>query len=306
MSRRLRFIPEGGALVDVTCRTIHGRYLLRPGHELNEIVLGILGRAQKRFEVRLFAFAFMSNHFHLLLWAEDAWQLSGFMNLLNSKLAREAGRLYGWRDKIWSRRYQDIVVSTEEAAQIDRLRYVLAQGCKEGLVERPRDWPGVHSAQALVAGTTLEGYWFDRTREQSARRRGEEVNRLQFAEPETVALEPLPCWSDLEPEVWRERVAALVAEIEAEAEAKRNATGVTPPGPAAIRGQRPHDHPNKIKKSAAPMFHAASKKARLELYQAYALFANAFREASEKLREGDRTVAFPPWSFPPALPFVRG
>ncbi len=54
------------------------------------------------------------------------------------------------------------------------------------------------------------------------------------------------------------------------------------------------------------MFHAASKKARLDLYQAYAWFANVFREASEKLRKGDRAAIFPPWSFPPALPFVRG
>ncbi|MCP4538997.1 MAG: hypothetical protein GY832_17820 [Chloroflexi bacterium] len=35
MSRRLRHVPKGepyedGTLVEVTCRTIHGRYLLRP------------------------------------------------------------------------------------------------------------------------------------------------------------------------------------------------------------------------------------------------------------------------------------
>jgi hypothetical protein len=29
-----------------------------------------------------------------------------------------------------------------------------------------------------------------------------------------------------------------------------------------------------------------------------------FREAAEKLREGDRSASFPPGSFPPALPFV--
>jgi hypothetical protein len=246
----------------------------------------------------------MSNHYHLLLWANDAWELAAFMALFNSKLAREAGCLHGWRDKVWARRYSSIVVSEEEA-QIDRLRYVLAHGCKEGLVER-RDWPGVHAAQALIEGMTLDGYWFDRTREQSARRRGEEFDRLRFAEPETVTLEPLPCWSHLPPEVWRERVAALVGEIEAEAEARRKATGMTPPGPAAIRNQRPHDKPNRIKKSAAPMFHAASKKVRLELYRAYAWFVNVYREASEKLCEGDRAANFPPWSFPPALPFVRG
>jgi hypothetical protein len=228
------------------------------------------------------------------------------MNLFSSKLAREVGRLHGWREKIWSRRYQSIVVSSEEAAQIDRLRYVLAHGCKEGLVERPRDWPGVHAVRALVEGVPLEGYWFDRTREQAARRRGEEFNRLKFASPEVVHLEPLPCWAHLFPEAWRERVAALVAGIEAEAEAQRKRTGISPPGPAAIRNQRPHDRPNRIKKSPAPMFHAASKRARLELYQAYAWFANVFREASEKLRAGDSTASFPPWSFPPALPFVRG
>jgi hypothetical protein len=47
MSRPLRFIPEEGALVEITCRTIHSRYLLRPDPTLNEIVLGVLGRAQR-------------------------------------------------------------------------------------------------------------------------------------------------------------------------------------------------------------------------------------------------------------------
>ena len=39
MARRLRFIPEGGALVEVTCRTIHGRFLLKSSRRLNQIVL---------------------------------------------------------------------------------------------------------------------------------------------------------------------------------------------------------------------------------------------------------------------------
>jgi hypothetical protein len=85
---------------------------------------------------------------------------------------REAGRLHGWEDKIWSRRYQAIVVSPEEAAQIERLGYVLSNGCKEGPVARPQDWPGVHSARALVQGAALTGTWFDRTQEYAARRRG--------------------------------------------------------------------------------------------------------------------------------------
>jgi len=63
MSRRLRFIPEGGALVEVTCRTVHGRLLLRPRPELNEIIVGILARAQQRYEVSVCAYIFLSNHY---------------------------------------------------------------------------------------------------------------------------------------------------------------------------------------------------------------------------------------------------
>ena len=43
-----------------------------------------------------------------------------------------------------------------------------------------------------------------------------------------------------------------------------------------------------------------------ELWEAYAWFVAAFREAAEKLRAGDRNAAFPIGSFPPGLPFVGG
>ena len=77
-------------------------------------------------------------------------------------------------------------------------------------------------------------------------------------------------------------------------------------GASAIRGQHPFDRPAKSKKSPAPLFHAASKVVRRELYEMYRWFVAAFREASKKLRAGNRTVSFPAGSFPPALPFVAG
>ena len=45
--------------------------------------------APRGFE--LHAFAFLSNHFHLLLTVSDSQRLASFMNYLNSNLAREAG-----------------------------------------------------------------------------------------------------------------------------------------------------------------------------------------------------------------------
>jgi hypothetical protein len=306
MSRRLRYIPEGGALVEVTCRTIHSRFLLRPSPELNDIVVGVLGRAQRLYPIRVCHHVFASTHFHLLLDVDDALQLARFMRHVNSNLARKVGRLVGWREKLWSRRYQAIVVSNEDAAQIERLRYGLAHGVKEGLVERVTDWPGVHGARTLMTGEAVEGYWFDGTQEYAARRRGEDFDRMRFATLETLTLSPLPCWKHLPEEKWRRLVAELVAEIELEAAARRQRTGRQVLGASAVRGQHPFDRPKKPKKSPAPLFHAASKAARQELYTAYRWFVVTFREAAKKLWAGNLTVPFPTGSFPPALPFVAG
>jgi hypothetical protein len=184
------------------------------------------------------------------------------------------------------------------------MTYLLANGVKEGLVEKVRDWPGVDCVRAIVDGEPLTGYWFDRTKEHAARLRGEDFDRLKYATVETLTFDPLPCWAHLSPEVYRERIRELVDQIDAEAAAQRAATPSTPPGPDAIRSQNPFDRPKRPKKSAAPLFHAASKEVRWAMWEVYGLFVAAFRGAAEKLKRGDLTVPFPPGSFPPPRQFV--
>jgi REP element-mobilizing transposase RayT len=230
MGRRIRYVPEGGGLFMVTCRTIHGRLLFRPSPELNEIFVGVLARAQRRYGVSVSSVVCLSNHYHLTLRVDSSLRLARFMGFLNSNLGREIGRLRQWPDKVFSRRYQATLISDEEAAQVERLKYILSHGCKEDLVERPGDWPGVHCVEALTQGTPLTGYWFDRTQEFAARRRRENYDRLRYATLETLVFDPLPCWSHLCPEQYRQRILALVAEIEEEAFLRRSRTGTRPLG----------------------------------------------------------------------------
>ena len=304
MSRLLRFIPEPQTLVEVTTRTVQSRFLLRPSQEVNEIVVGVLGRAQRLYEMEVVAFAVLSNHYHLLLRVESVKQLADFMAYFNSNLAREIGRRITWRDKFWSRRFRAVVVSHEEGAQRGRLKYILAHGTKENLVQRPRDWPGVHAVRALLEDEPIEGYWFDRTKEYGASRRGQEFERLRFATRETVTLSPLPCWEHLPAEQQKARVEEVVQEIEAEAAERRKETSIAPLGAGAIQRQDPHSCPIKTEKSPAPFFHAVRQCVQKELHDAYRRFLGAFREAAERLREGDRNALFPEGCFPPALPFV--
>jgi hypothetical protein len=226
------------------------------------------------------------------------------MNYFNSNLAREAGRISGWKEKFWGRRYQAIVISEEEAAQADRLRYLLSHGCKEGLVARPQQWPGAHCVKALVTGQRLQGLWFDRTLEYAARTQRQRFDRLEYATQETIQLEPLPCWRHLAKAIYRSQVGDLITEIETETASRHAREGTQPLGGAAILAQNPHDRPPRSKKAWAPAFHAATRAARRELAEAYRWFVGAYLEAAEKLRKGDLSASFPEGSFPPRLPFV--
>ncbi|NJL26440.1 MAG: hypothetical protein HC897_00505 [Thermoanaerobaculia bacterium] len=236
--------------------------MLTPSQELDEIIVGILARAQRRHPVRVCGLTFLSSHFHLILEVDDA-------------------------------------------AQVDRFRYVLENGVKEGLVGSPLDWPGVQCAKALVSGEALHGWWYDRTKEGCARRRGEDFTKHQYATAETLEFTALPCWRHLAPEEYRRRIAGMVAAIEAEAERNRRLRGREVLGVAGVLAESPLNAPAKQKRSPAPAFHAASRAARQELRDAYAEFMKEYREASARLRAGDRTAIFPAGSFPPALPFVR-
>jgi hypothetical protein len=306
MSRRVRFVPDRGSVVEVTVRTLQSQFLLRPNSSLNEIVGGVLGRAQAQVPaVRVHAVVFLSSHFHLLLSVDDAKQLADFMGYVDSNLALEVNRLHRRRGIVWERRYQAILVSEEEKAQVERLRYVLAHGVKEGLVARARDWPGVHCIREILAGEPIRGLWFDRTKEFAARNRGESFGRLTYASEEALVLTPLPCWAHLPPEAYRHRVADLMEAIESEAATALAASGRVPLGVAGVLRQNPETRPMRSKRSPAPLYHAATRAVRKAFREAYAAFAAAFREASEKFRAGDRMARFPLGSFPPGLPFVE-
>lgn len=272
---------------------------------MRSLILGVLGRSLRLYPLKLHAFVFMSNHYHLLVTVRDSLQLAQFMNYLNSNLAREAGRLHDWREKFWGRRYQAIVVSEEESAQVNRIRYLLSHGCKEGLVARPGQWPGAHSVKALVSGQVLEGRWIDRTKECLARARRGRSRRVKVEELETVKLDPLPCWKSLARDRYRRAISDLVHEIEEETAARHSREGTRPLGVKAVVTQDPHARPERIKRTWRPAFHAASKQARRNLVDAYGWFVKIYLAAAESRRNGNYRARFPEGSFPPRPPFVE-
>lgn len=302
MARKLRYVKEGH-LVEVSNRTIQGLQLMKPEPEFVSIIIGVLGRAQALYGVLVHAFVFLSNHFHMLLTAKDAERLSSFMCYIDGNIGKETGRRSGWGDRFWARRYHSMVISDEPDAQVARLKYLLSNGCKEGLVARPQDWKGASSTPALLSGEmTLEGCWFDRTKEYRAKKAGRDEIHSNV---ETVQLSPLPCWADLEPEDARRCVKELVDEVEKETAKMHVENGTKPLGMDKVLLQHSHKSPENPSRSPAPYFYAVTKKALIAMKDGYRLFLEKYRCAAERLKAGDLGADFPEGCFPPPRPFVE-
>ncbi|MEM7483416.1 MAG: hypothetical protein AAF481_19820, partial [Acidobacteriota bacterium] len=148
------------------------------------------------------------------------------------------------------------------------------------------------------------GVWDNRTRRFLALKANKDLNEKDFQEKESVVFSPLPCWQDLEPVAYLNRIRDLVQGIIEETTVLHARRGTQPLGAESIRRQQPHNHPNRPARSPAPLFHGIAKAVRRAFIDAYREFVEAYGAAAEKLRQGEQGVTFPEGCFPPRLPFV--
>ena len=93
--------------------------------------------------------------------------------------------------------------------------------------------------------------------------------RSDFETHYVTQMAPLPCWSHLPAEEYRQRCREMIAEIERETAALNARLGRSVLGMGRILSQDPHGKPRSTSKSPAPMVHAASKVAREIFLEAY-------------------------------------
>lgn len=304
MARSIRWTSPY-ALVELSNRCTQGRFLLRPSKPLNLLIVGILVMALRSSGARIHAISVLSNHWHIIATVPSTAAMVRLMGFFGGNLSKEVGRLHGWRGSLWASRYHHARIDDDEATQVERLRYVLAQGVKEGLVWRSEDWPGVNSARALVEGTPLVGTWISRTTQWAARRRkGADASDRAHSERVELHLDPLPCWEHLAEHEWRARVAEIVADIESEARAHHMREKTQPLGPRQVRKMHPHHAPEKVAWSPQPHVFARDPKRRKELWFVFSSVVTAFRDAADRLSRGEYRACFPEGTFPPGLPYV--
>ena len=289
---------------EITARTIHGRYLLRPSKKVNELILGIIGRAQTMHDVELYGVVVLSNHIHLVMSAKSSSEQSNFLRYVLGNIAREIGKLHSWRDKFWARRHRAIPI-LDDIALDERMRYLLGHSVKEGLVADPVQWPGVHSVAALCSGSDLFGIWYDRTAQYQAKKSGTATREKDFGTRYDVVLSPIPKLR-AESTCKIQRYYRQLTES-AKEEAVLNLSGQRRQfvGRRQVLRHHPHDLPKNVVLTPAPICHSSSPELVCQFREAYAGFVAAYRDAMKRLMGQLPNANFPNQALlPGAIPIT--
>ena len=306
--RHARYI-DGDVPYHIMSKTLRGEFFLHPNPKVNRILAGVVGRAQKRWDkIRLYAYAFMSNHFHLLLQG-DAKEVSSFVGFVKREASRRIGQLYNSRGTMWHKRFSSTAVPTAQS-QLDCFRYILSQSVKEGLVGRPQSWPGLHCAKQLLTGRSPEGAWFRGTaygKEKARPNRKKKLRRADYYVPESIELSPLPAWKNKDAKECYRKTLELIESIIEQAAKERKMTGRKLLGVKRIQKTKPTER----KEPEVPPWYedrrrclvawASPRNRKVRAYlDSYWAFQKAFSEASEAFRNGNNDAAFPKGSARPS------
>ena len=271
-----------------------------------KLIIGALAYSQQKYGMRICYPVSMTNHAHWLYIPDSHTQACDFFRLAHSQISREIGKEIGWSGGIFKERYSSTVDTDEPKAQWERLKYLVSQGVKEGLVKLPEQWPGPNGAMAYLDGSmAMEGIWVDRTSFDAAMRkynRQVKANAIlrQLRRPIKRIIKPqvrdfehvmflqlstIPAWENFGPSEIVENFEALRQDV-LEENWEIRAT-VRPDWKRRLtdKSQRSR-RPARTKRGKKPKFHAASKQTWLLYVKNWENWLTQYSRAAKRLRRG--------------------
>ncbi|MBM4276282.1 MAG: transposase [Deltaproteobacteria bacterium] len=113
-----------------------------------EAFIELVKEAKTRYEVKIFAYCLMPNHFHIILMPNYAEDLSKWMQWLMTSHVRRYHRHYETRGHVWQGRYKSFLIQKDNHLLMV-MRYVEGNPKRAGLVNSAKDWLWSSSQESL-------------------------------------------------------------------------------------------------------------------------------------------------------------
>jgi putative transposase len=142
----------------------HGRHQKFREPCWRDLFVRCLEQTRVRFQVRVYGFAVMPEHVHLLLSEPDRDSLASAVQSLKLAVAKRARTLSSVSTvtlPFWEKRYYDHNVRNYDKF-VEKLRYIHRNPVVRGLVEKPEDWGWSsfrHYATGEVGVVEIESEW---------------------------------------------------------------------------------------------------------------------------------------------------
>jgi len=273
----------------ITLRTEGAFLRLRPSKDVNKVLAGVLARYAELFHIELFAYNFLSNHYHFLIRAPLS-NTDEFLENLNREIARRLNWKLHRSGTFWGRRYSEQIVPTE-ADLLNAFLYVTTNATRHGLVADPAQWPGVSSYQQSLTekAATYPFYHYSAEREE---------DRVTYHK---IKLTPLPQLRELSKEERVEKTLELINERRDQYIEDRKAEGGGFLGTERVKTQDPNSQPYSVSKSPRPPCYTQCVETLREFKKQERLRYDAYHDCSMRFRLGELTIEFPEFCYRPPL-----
>lgn len=289
-----------------TSRTINSLLWFVNCANLENAMLGYLGKYREKHGVKLYAYAPQGNHHHLLS-EFPRLNRAGFYRDFNARYA-EGVRKYVAEfsgGPVFERRYSEQAVPLPDDME-EAFFYCALQSVHAGLVEKPSDYPAYNSFQDAISGKKRRVRVVDWAGYNAAKRKNPSVPIKNFYQFYELQYERLPGYEQLSQKEYRdlmlrkheERRLAIVNAWKA-----KRRTFYTKD---ELRSIRPGSAPKQTKKSGRyskrPLVLTKCREARQRFLEWYFAIYNAYKVACKKYLTGDIHAVFPPRTYrPPGL-----
>ena len=105
-----------------------------------DFFLGLLAEHKDPLGIQIYHYCLMSNHVHLLLWADSPQVLAAFSQYVQRRYAYYYCKVYHWKGQVFQRMYKSLPID-KDTYLLECGRYIERNPLRAHMVERVEQYP---------------------------------------------------------------------------------------------------------------------------------------------------------------------